>query len=151
MPDTIEARVTHRSPHSAERQFDSWLDPAKVRVWMALPFDTGMTLDMRRVEIDPRAGGRFCFSDQREAGEAVHWGEYRVLERPRKLAFTWWTSEEEEALNKSLVTLTFAPDGDGTLVTLTHEMDARWADYVPRVMQSWGGMLAHVAEMLGTA
>jgi hypothetical protein len=34
----------------------------------------GLSGDMRRVEIAPRVGGRFTFSDMREEGEAVHWG-----------------------------------------------------------------------------
>lgn len=101
-------------------------------------------LDLRRVEIDARVGGRFVFSDMRKESEAVHWGEYRVIDRPRLLVFTWWTLPEEEAANDSVVTIRFEPDGDGCLVTVEHAMSAQWSEYVDRTANAWGGMLEQV-------
>ena len=34
----------------------------------------GLPGEIRRIEIDPRVGGKFCFSDQRGGMEAVHRG-----------------------------------------------------------------------------
>jgi uncharacterized protein YndB with AHSA1/START domain len=144
----VEARVTHRFDASAERVFDAWLDPDQVRAWMSLPHEWG-SLDVRRVEIDPRVGGRFTFSDMREDGEAVHWGEYRTIERPHRLVFTWWTSKEEEEEDTSLVMITIAREDSGCSVTLVHQMDARWTEHVDSVVASWGGMLAHIDTLLG--
>jgi uncharacterized protein YndB with AHSA1/START domain len=46
-------------------------------------------------------------------------GVYREIVPNRKLVFTWgWYSTPER---ESLVTVTFTPDGDGTLMTLHHE------------------------------
>ena len=46
-------------------------------------------------------------------------GVYREIVPNRKLVFTWaWRSTPER---ESLVTVTFTPDGDGTLMTLHHE------------------------------
>lgn len=148
---SVTARATHRFSVSAERVFDAWVDPIKVRAWMKLPHPVGGLRDIRRVEIDARVGGRFLFSDMRAAGEAVHWGEYRVLDRPRLLVFTWWTSEEDEKADASVVTLRFVPDGDGCVVTLEHTMSAEWADYVDRTASAWGGMLQQVATLLAGA
>lgn len=146
---TVEARVEHRFAASAERVFDSWLDPALVRRWMSaslLAF--GLPGDIRRVEIDPRVGGRFTFSDMRDAGEAVHWGTYLEIERPRRLVFTWFTSDEDEREGSSVVTLTIEPDRNGCVATIVHRMDAQWADYVPQTEQGWGGMLRAAAALL---
>ena len=46
-------------------------------------------------------------------------GVYREIVPNRKLVFTWaWRSTPER---ESLVTVTFNPDSDGTLMTLHHE------------------------------
>jgi uncharacterized protein YndB with AHSA1/START domain len=81
--DTVEAKVVHEFKASAERVFDAWLDPVMARAWMERPVAGMRAFDVRRVEIDARVGGRFTFSDMREAGEAVHWGYYKEIDRPR--------------------------------------------------------------------
>lgn len=60
MAKTIEAKVSHRFSASADRVFDAWLDAHSVREWMALPFSAlgGRPVDVRRVDIDARVGGR---------------------------------------------------------------------------------------------
>ncbi len=150
MAKTIEARVSHRFSASPERVFDAWLDANRVREWMALPFSAlgGRPVDVRRVEIDARVGGRFTFSDMREAGEAAHWGTYLEIDRPRRLVFTWFTSTEDEQENNSVVTLTIEPDGDGCVATIVHRMDARWAEYLSQAEQGWSGMLSQIAAMM---
>lgn len=138
--DAIKASVTRRFEASPGRVFDAWLDPAKVRLWMGRAL-AGVG-EMKRVEIDPRVGGKFCFSDMREAGEAVHVGEYLEIDRPRRLAFTWSATPGES----SVVTIEIVPEGSGCVVTLTHEMDAKWAEYLGRVEGSWGKMLDSIAS-----
>ena len=140
----VEAKVTHVFKVSAERVFDAWLDPVKVRAWMAQAVLEIRAFDVRRVEIDPTVGGKFTFSDMRDDGEAVHWGYYLEIDRPRKLVFTWFTSEEEERENSSVVTLTIEPIPGGCRATIVHSMDARWADYVKRTEAGWGAMLRKI-------
>ncbi|HEV7278021.1 MAG TPA: SRPBCC domain-containing protein [Devosiaceae bacterium] len=144
----VEARVTHHFRAPAERVFDAWLDPDQVRAWMSLPNEWG-SFDVRRVEIDPRVGGRFTFSDMREDGESVTWGEYRMIARPHRLVFTWWTSREEEEEDTSVVTITIAGDDSGCTLTLVHQMDAKWTDHVDSVTASWGSMLRQIDTLLG--
>ena len=141
MGKTIEAKVTHRFKASAERVFDAWLKPEMVRAWMQLPSPVMGPMDVRRVEVDPQVGGKFTFSDMRPEGEAVHWGYYIEIDRPRKLVFSWFTSMEEERENSSLVTLTIEPLNEGCEATIVHRMDAKWADYVQRTEKGWGMML----------
>ncbi len=144
MTKTVEARVTHRFRASAERVFDAWLRPDMVRAWGQRPLPGMGPMDVRRVEIDPRVGGKFTFSDMRPDGEAVHWGYYLDIDRPRKLVFSWFTSEEDEQENNSVVTLTIEPRADGCDATIVHRMDAKWAEYVERTETGWGGMLQQI-------
>ena len=152
MTKTIEAKVSHRFSASPERVFDAWLDAHRVREWMALPFSAlgGRPVDVRRVDIDARVGGRFTFSDMREDGEAVHWGTYLEIDRPRRLVFTWFTSTEDEQEDNSVVTVTIEPDGEGCVATIVHRMDARWAEYISQAEQGWSGMLSQIAAMMRT-
>jgi uncharacterized protein YndB with AHSA1/START domain len=144
MKKTIEAKATHRFRASAERVFDAWLDEKSVRHWMALAVGEMGPFDMRRVEIEPRVGGKFTFSDMRKDGEAVHWGTYLEIDRPRRLVFTWFTSKEDEQENHSTVTLTIERDGEGCVATIVHAMDAKWADYQERTANGWGTMFSKI-------
>ena len=71
-------------------------------------------------------------------------GVYREVVPNEKLVFTWaWKSTPER---ESLVTVLFKPDGDGTLLTLTHEQffdeDAR-----DRHQHGWTGALDKLEKL----
>jgi len=71
-------------------------------------------------EIDPRVGGRYRLVMRAPNGDEHDVsGVYREVTPNEKLVFTWaWKSTPER---ESLVTLTFKPDGAGTLLTVMHE------------------------------
>lgn len=95
--------------------FAAWTDPEKVKRWMG-PGETRAL----SVECDLRTGGRYRWVMQSPAGE-IHdvSGVYREVIANEKLVFTWaWKSTPER---ESLVTVLIKPDGDGSLLTLTHE------------------------------
>jgi uncharacterized protein YndB with AHSA1/START domain len=73
-----------------------------------------------RAEADVRVGGRFRIVAHAADGEEHDVsGVYREVVPDAKLVFTWaWRSTPER---ESLVTVALAPDGDGTVLTLTHE------------------------------
>lgn len=150
MPKTVEAKTVHEFKASAERVFDAWLDPAKVGSWFSQPIAGRPAADIRRIEIDPRVGGRFTFSDMRDDGEAMHWGTYLQIDRPRKLVFTWFTSEEEEQENTSVVTLTIESLGSGCRATIVHSMDERWAEWVAQTANGWSAMLGQIETYLAS-
>jgi uncharacterized protein YndB with AHSA1/START domain len=93
----------------------AWIDPAKVSRWMG---PEGVVV--LGAEIEARAGGRYCWTMRSPDGETHEVsGVYREIVPDRKLVFTWtWKSTPER---ESIVTVTFTPDGDGTILTLTHE------------------------------
>lgn len=104
-------------PVSAEMVFDAWLDPESIKQWMCpMP---GVTVP--NPIIDPRVGGQFKFD--MEVGENVmpHIGEYKVLDRPNKIQFTWNSVNTNNA--DSLVTVYIEPSGDKACeLTLLHEL-----------------------------
>lgn len=146
---TVTATASRDIAAAPDRVFDAWLDPELVREWMQLALcDFGLEGDLRRVEIDGRPGGGFHFSDIRGGAEANHWGSYLEIERPRTLRFTWFTSEEEELGNRSVVTLGLEPTAGGTRATIDHQMSAEWAEYVEQTSKGWNQMFWAINQVL---
>jgi uncharacterized protein YndB with AHSA1/START domain len=148
----VEAKVTHSFRATADRVFDAWLQPDFVRVWLSSALKShGLSGEIRRIEIDPRVGGKFVFSDMRDGKEAVHWGTYLAMERPHKLVFNWFTSIEDEKEGTSVVTLTIEPKGSGCVATIVHRMSEKYAQYIERTQLGWSRMLEHLGAHLTPA
>jgi uncharacterized protein YndB with AHSA1/START domain len=142
MSDPLIVRVSRAFRAPAERVFDAWLDPALAgRFLFATPDGTRV-----RVEIDARVGGWFHIDERRGDELAMHFGEYRVIDRPRRLVFTFATDPAEPP---SLVTIEITPTDDGCELTLTHEIDAKWAEWAERTRDGWAGMLGGLGSVLG--
>ena len=147
MVKLVEAKVKQSFKSAAEHLYDAWLNPKQVRQWLEKSLKSmGLSGEIRRVEIDARVGGKFTFSDMRETGEAVHWGYYRELERPRRIVFSWFVSEEDEIADSSLVTLAIEPHDEGCTASITHSLEARYAEYIPQTEKGWNAMLSQSAE-----
>jgi uncharacterized protein YndB with AHSA1/START domain len=94
--------------------FAAWTDPKELANWMGPQGTTAVT-----AEADLRAGGRYHIRMVVPGDEHNVSGVYREIVPNEKLAFTWaWRSTPER---ESLVTVVLKPDGDGTLMTFTHE------------------------------
>lgn len=99
---------------SCDEVFDAWLDAEGLCAWM-LPG----TMKHCDAMLEPRVGGRFHIFMRSSRIEYTHSGEYRVLDRPSKLVFTWQSSYMNQ--QETLVTVDlFDRDGLCELV-LTHE------------------------------
>jgi uncharacterized protein YndB with AHSA1/START domain len=135
-----EVRVSHRFSASAERVFDAWLDPKTAGAWLfATP-----TGQMVRVEIDARVGGAFCFTDRRDGEDIDHVGHYEVIERPKRLVFTFGVpkfSAEVTRVSLDIVTL-----DTGCELTLTHT--GVLPDYAERTVGGWTMILNRLAANL---
>jgi uncharacterized protein YndB with AHSA1/START domain len=99
-----------------EKVYEAWTQPEKMIRWW------GVTGNPKppTAETDLRIGGRFRvqFWDPDGEHHSVS-GVYREIVPARKLVFSWaWQSTPER---ESQVTLDFRPDGDATILTLTHE------------------------------
>lgn len=138
----IVIRVSRRYDFPAERVFDAWLDPEKARKFL---FATS-TGQMVRAEIDPRVGGTFNFTDRRDGVDAEHIGQYLEIDRPRRLVFTFHTQRGSTDLSR--VTVEIVPLASGCELTLTHEIDPKWADYKERTQAGWTMILEGLANVL---
>jgi uncharacterized protein YndB with AHSA1/START domain len=131
---TATVRATHRYDASPERVFDAWLDPKVAgRFLFATPTGT-----MIKAQIDPCVGGHFTFTDRRpDMGDVEHVGTYLEIDRPRRLVFDFAVPAYEPTRTK--ITLEFAPDGDGCVLTLTHE--GVFEEYVKQTEGGWSMIL----------
>jgi uncharacterized protein YndB with AHSA1/START domain len=114
MTETYSLQVERVIPGPIENVFDAWLDPDSVKAWMR----PGPGMTVPSVRIDPRVGGKYLIVMSSPDREIPHEGEYRVIERPNRLVFTWVS----EPAGNSLVTVAFHRLTDAsTRVVLTHE------------------------------
>lgn len=111
---TLLVELTRVIPAAAEELFDAWLDPEAMAAFLS-PLEGVST---RVAHVDARVGGGYALT--MHMGETVIpiEGEYRVVERPARLAFTWLS---DRTLPGSLVTLTFERLAEeSTRMTLRH-------------------------------
>ena len=101
----LEFKLERTIPASPEEVFDAWLDP-KVpgNPWNAA----------EKFILDPKIDGLFFWT----LNGTPHYGRFTALERPRRIQHTWMSPKTLGY--ESIVTLTFQPHGQATLLTLLH-------------------------------
>ena len=121
--------------------FAAWADPEKVKRWMGPG-----AVEVMSAESDLRTGGRYRWLMKAPDGtEHDVSGVYREVVPNEKLVFTWaWKTTPER---ESLVTVLIKPDGQGSLMTLTHEQffDEEARD---RHNQGWTGAMDKLEKYL---
>ena len=134
---TLVVRRTIRA--SAEKLFSAWIDPSLLKNWWG-------PAGVRCIgaEVDPRVGGSYRIGNQLPDGNII-WirGEYELIERPRKLVFSWSLEGVESAPER--VTVQFEPTSDATEVIVTHERIAN-RELRERHEQGWIGCLEGLAR-----
>jgi uncharacterized protein YndB with AHSA1/START domain len=123
--------------------FAAWTDPEKIVRW----FGPKQTLaGSVRADVDVRPGGRYRMEFTTDDGQRHQVsGVYREVVPDSRLVFTWaWQSTPER---ESLVIVTIAADGDGSLLTLHHEQffDQKARDGHER---GWTGTLDKLEQFL---
>jgi uncharacterized protein YndB with AHSA1/START domain len=135
-PPLVVRRTLSAPP---ERVFAAWLEPATLARWLSPFADAEAT-------VDSRVGGAFRVVMRGSGREIEHTGEYREIDPPRRLVFTW--SSPYTGSTPSLVTveLRAVPPGDRTELTLTHRRLP--AGEVENHRAGWGAILGHLAAHL---
>jgi uncharacterized protein YndB with AHSA1/START domain len=114
------------------------------------PFLTEPDLIVRWKGVDARVeatpGGEYRVQ---VTGDNVAVGEYVVVDPPRRVVFTWgWEGDAQLPPGSSRVEIQLVPDGDGTVVRLTHSglpdgTDAAqlegWRHFLPRLATAASG------------
>ena len=107
--------VKRRFNAPPDKVFAAWTDPKKIARWFGPPGST-----VNEATFETRAGGQFMIFCKAPNGEEFHVsGVVQEAIADRRLVYSWaWRSTPERV---SLVTVDLKPDGDGTLLSLTHD------------------------------
>ena len=134
-------RISRRIHATPDELFDAWTDPESVRVWMC-PGDVSEA----RARLDPRVGGKYQIDMVAPNATFEHTGEYLVVDRPRKLSFTWISMPTNN--QRTVVTIDLKPISAGeTELTLTHEGFPS-AESATNHRMGWGMILDKLAATL---
>jgi uncharacterized protein YndB with AHSA1/START domain len=94
--------------------FEAWLDRAQFQNWIG---PEGVKCDVPLLE--PHVGGRYRIDMKLSSGVIPVGGEFRVIEKPGRLVFTWgWDGDPART---SLITLTFREANGKTEFTMKQE------------------------------
>ncbi len=99
---------------SAEDLFDAWLDAEALATWMRPG-----TIESTVASVDAREGGTYEITMKAETGPILHKGVYQLIDRPKRLVFTWLSPHTEQRHTR--VTVDFVRMGNRTEVIVTHE------------------------------
>lgn len=141
-PRSIELRRSYPAP--PERLFAAWTRPELLRRWWGVA--DGYTTPL--VEIDLQVGGRYRLGmlppDQPDL--IIISGEYRVIEPPNRLVFSWTVESKLGPGVISTITLDFLRKRQGTELVLRHEfsgLEQMGAEF----RAGWEGMLRRLAQV----
>jgi uncharacterized protein YndB with AHSA1/START domain len=147
-PSDVQAlRLERGFAASPAEVFDAWTNPEVLRRWWAAQ----PTWTSPGCEVDLRVGGRYRLRmcDEQSGQVYAVGGEYREVERPRRLVYTWcW--EGTEGLHPgevSVVSVEFRAEGEGTTVVLEHSELGSEESRV-RHGRGWEGSLDNLARRI---
>jgi uncharacterized protein YndB with AHSA1/START domain/DNA-binding transcriptional ArsR family regulator len=142
MGDKKETNVVVRKVFKADREklFRAFSDPEIMRQWF-FAGEEGWSADVTN---DFRVGGHYRIDMHEPDGSTYsHQGEYREIDPPHKIVFTW----NSDFVEGTQVTVEFREADNGTEVILTHE-------FLPNEEQreghrrGWNGCLGNLEKML---
>jgi uncharacterized protein YndB with AHSA1/START domain len=138
------AVVRRLLPATPDVVYDEWLDPGALADWMC-----PRPARCRGIESEPRLGGRLRIDI--EDGGTEFWvsGEYLVLDRPRRLSFSWSCSTWPDPGLKSVVNVLLEPrENEQTLMTIEHTLLP--PGLVGQHERGWTAIAEQLAEELAT-
>jgi uncharacterized protein YndB with AHSA1/START domain len=115
--DKVSLRIERFINAPRDRVYAAWTDPGQLRQWFGPD-----KVRTRNLIADVRVGGEFRWDLTNPDGEEMTVrGEYRELERGRKIVFTWrWDDDEVWENRTSEVTVELSDRDGGTNLRLTH-------------------------------
>ena len=137
-PNKTSLTVKRTLDCSPEEAFDAWTNPELFQQWFM-----GRIRDWT-YDLDIREGGRFEIVMKHEGEDLPHSGEYRILDRPNKLQFTWNSMCAGD--HDSVVTIDFKRNGEKTDLLLTHVGVPE--NEVKGHTDGWGGFVDKLATWL---
>jgi uncharacterized protein YndB with AHSA1/START domain len=138
LPDESNNKIVIRRliPASREEVFAAWTDAPGMAQWMCPG-----TATRAEAQLDVRVGGSFRIVMTAPTEDLEHTGEYRVVDPPSKLVFTWFSKGTD--FQETLVTVELYDRNGGCELVLTHEGIPR-PDSAERHRAGW----TRIAELL---
>jgi len=101
-----------------ETVFRAWTEVEHMKCWSP---PEGM--DIPFIEVDLRVGGAFRLTMRNAEGEEFKaFGEYRVVDPPRRVSYTWDWENPEFQMGETLIAVDFLSVEGGTEVVMRHEL-----------------------------
>jgi uncharacterized protein YndB with AHSA1/START domain len=107
--------IRRRIAATREELFDAWIDPEGMKEWMC-PGD----IVSAEVQLDARVGGSLLIVMRGPTESHEHRGEFKVVERPSKLVFSWTGKTTAWLITRVTVEFFQVSENESELV-LTHE------------------------------
>lgn len=110
-------RLTRLIQADPAKVFEAWTDPKQLNLWSAPePMEV-------EAEVDLRVGGRYrILMKGSDGGVFTAVGEYREIDPPHRISYTWKWEEEGNDYYDTLVTVEFLDRDGATEVVLVHEL-----------------------------
>jgi uncharacterized protein YndB with AHSA1/START domain len=144
LPLLLTARRVLKYPPA--RVFRAWTEASQLKRW----FGAGEGFTTPLAEVDLRVGGRYRLGMQPPGSPQVLvvTGEYRQIEPPHRLSFTWRWDGAPPDEPVTLVTVNFNTHPQGTELVLTHERFTSAASRDEHAL-GWLGCLNQLERALG--
>jgi uncharacterized protein YndB with AHSA1/START domain len=142
-PTAIRIERTFRAP--VEAVFAAWTSAEMLRRW----YPPGADWDTPVAEIDVRVGGRLRLVMRDPTGDEFGGGgEYREIDPPRRLVFTWAWDRPDIAEGTQLVEVEFTDNRDGTTTVVMINRGLRDERSKASHREGWDGSFDNLDRVL---
>jgi uncharacterized protein YndB with AHSA1/START domain len=142
-PTAIRIERTFRAP--VEAVFAAWTSAEMLRRW----YPPGADWDTPVAEVDVRVGGKLRLVMRDPAGaEHGGGGEYREIDPPRRLAFTWAWDRSDAGGRAQLIEVEFTDNGDGTTTVVMVNRGLRDEQSKRSHREGWEGSFDNLDRLL---
>jgi uncharacterized protein YndB with AHSA1/START domain len=142
--DSTVVRIERTFAASAEEVFDAWTSPEVIRRW----FRPARGWREPSAEVDLRVGGAIRVVMRSPDGEPVGaGGEYTLIERPHRLAFTW--TFDDYPSNEQMIELEFTEE-DGVTKVLFVNSDISGPGRRDSQYDGWSTCLDEMGRVLAS-
>lgn len=139
---TLRIERDFRAP--IEKVFEALTNPEHARQWWGPE-----SVNVSEIDFDLSVGGAWCATMvDPEGGQYTAAGEFTIIERPDRLAYTWGWLEEGVRGHETTVDIRLMKIEGGTRLTLVHsvfETEAERDDHG----EGWTGSLNGLEKFLG--
>lgn len=144
-PTTLEVVYRFKAPPA--EVFRAWTEPEKLAKWFR-PSPEGREA---QAEVDLRVGGRYRLGVPSSKGDVYTvGGEYKEIQPPHRLVFTWGWELAADDIPETLITLEFLDKDGGTELHLRHEGFVNEEERDSHAV-GWQGCAENLYKLLGEA